>query len=112
MRPNKLFLNQNTNNINNNHSHGSNNTFNAFSNNSNIQNINGLGGMPNNSQYQNVNVMHNQGNVIGMRNPSKFHVHSTANMMNFNDLNGFSNGYNQYGDEQLLEGLSEEDKLF
>ena len=56
--------------------------------------------------------MHNQGNVIGMRNPSKFHVHSTANMMNFNDLNGFSNGYNQYGDEQLLEGLSEEDKLF
>jgi hypothetical protein len=52
--------------------------------------------MHNNSQYHNI-IMSNNPSIIGMRNPSKFHVHSSTNGMNFNDLNGI-NPYNQYGD--------------
>jgi hypothetical protein len=45
----------------------------------------------------------------GSRNPTRLHVHSTANGVNFG---GFGYGSSNYADEQLLEGLSDEPRLF
>lgn len=61
---------------------------------------NNLNGMGNMSNFQNMRV--SSSNIHGIRNQNR--LSAPSNNINFNE-----GGYNQYGDEQLLEGLSEDD---
>ena len=64
---------------------------------------NNLNGMGNMSNFQNMSSNRvSSSNIHGIRNQNR--LSAPSNNINFNE-----GGYNQYGDEQLLEGLSEDD---
>ena len=77
------------------------NGMNPINNNQSMINpTNNQGGM-NHPHYQNMNAINSASNISSIRAQNRMHAHS-ASSVHYNE----APTYNQYGDEQLLEGLS------